>query len=74
MKIEKVRKQEMLTKYHDQPKSQNPTYCFFFFYLYSLYIISLFLLRTSSYCTEKLEKKHTHIPYFYPRAQASRVM
>ena len=31
MKIKKVRKQEMSLDFHDKPKSQNPTYCFFFF-------------------------------------------
>ena len=30
MNIKKVRKQEMVTKFYDQPRSQNPTYCFFF--------------------------------------------
>ena len=30
MKIKKVQKQEMVINFHDQPKSQNPTYCFFF--------------------------------------------
>ena len=27
MKIKNVQKQEMVTKFHDKPKSQNPTYC-----------------------------------------------
>ena len=31
MKIKKVRKQEWSLNFHDKPKSQNPTYCFFFF-------------------------------------------
>ena len=46
--------------FDDQPKSQNPTYCFFFLAEFTaskinalLIFYSLFLLRTSSYCIKK---------------------
>ena len=69
MKIKKVRKQEIVTIFHDQPKS----YILLLFFLSELTVsallnfYSLFLLHTSSYCIKKsiLEQMRTHNPYFY---------
>ena len=45
MKIKKVRKQEMVTKFYDKPKSQNPTYCFCF--LSELIVSALLIILQS---------------------------
>ena len=75
MKIKKVRKQEMVTKFHDQQKILHTASLFLSELTVSKTIALLnilqftftiiLLLWLTSHFTKNLEKIRTHIPYFY---------
>ena len=61
MKIKKVQKQE---NFHDQPKSQNPTYCFFFLAELTVSKINALLIIIQSLLAPYLLLLHKKV-YFY---------